>query len=123
MLAGLLRSLKLCGSTDAAPCWYNLLHLTHLTYLSVNDAADVGAMSELSHMPGLHTLDLADYSFQVDTVKNLLHLQSLFLTSGSDEVCNLESCTQLTRLEARIANSSFCHLVELYGCSICTFVT
>ena len=111
MLAGLLGKLSLCSSTDGAPNWENLVYLTRLSHLSVDSAADVGVMLQVNFMPNLQTLNLTNYSLQANTVTNFLHLQHLMLTCGFDEVFNLESCTQLIRLEVWTPAESFRQLI------------
>lgn len=57
------------------------------------------------------TLDLTDCCLETDTVTNFMHLQELVLTYGSDQVCKLKSCTQLTKLELLTPGRNFRQLV------------
>ena len=52
-------------------------------------------------MPALRMLSLKSYSLPAGVASGFIHLQELTLTHGMDAICNLTSCTQLTKLHMR----------------------
>ncbi len=73
-------------------------NLTRLTSLTLMDGTNLGSMSELPCLQCLDCVTLWGYSGLATKVENFAYLQSLFLSEGQDEICNLSSCSNLTDL-------------------------
>jgi len=95
-LAGVLKHWK----TDIAYV-QQLSCLTQLTHLSCTAQSELGSLEELQQLSLLQTLRLSRLSSVSSHVHNLKFVQSLELHGVEEEVCNIDSYTQLTHLFIR----------------------
>ncbi len=90
-LAGLLTGWE----TDTVQ---QLACLTQLTYLSCKFGPHCGSWQDLLQLPLLQSLEIREALTLKNVVTTFAQLQSLTLNGHHEEICNLESCTQLTEL-------------------------
>ena len=79
----------------------NIQHLsclTQLTHLSCTANSEFDSLEELQQLPLLHTLSLSRLSAVPRDIQDFKFVQSLRLHGFHQEVCNIESHTQLTHL-------------------------
>ena len=93
-LAGVLKHWR----ADIA-CVQQLSCLTQLTHLSCTADSEFGSLEELQQLPLLQTLSLSRLFIVSNHVHNFKFIQSLRLHGLDEEVCNIESHTQLTHLQ------------------------
>ncbi len=72
--------------------------LTQMTHLSCTANSEFGSLEELQQLPLLQTLSLSRLSAVPRDIQNFKFVQSLRLHGIDEEVCNIESHTQLTHL-------------------------
>ncbi len=80
-------------------CVQQLSCLTQLTHLSCTADSEFGSLEELQQLPLLQTLSLSRLFIVSNHVHNFKLIQSLRLHGLDEEVCNIESHTQLTHLQ------------------------
>ncbi len=99
--------------------------LTQLTHLSCTAESGLGSLEELQQLSLLQTLRLSRLSAVSSHVHNFKFVQSLRLYGIEEEVCNIESYTQLTQLQIQCKDTMkeillpFGHGVQLQSLSIC----
>ncbi len=76
--------------------------LTQMTHLSCTANSEFGFLEELQQLPLLQTLSLSRLSAVPRDIQNFKFVQSLRLHGIDEEVCNIESYTQLTHLRISI---------------------
>ncbi|DBB07102.1 TPA: hypothetical protein ACH3X1_011681 [Trebouxia sp. C0004] len=76
--------------------------LTQLTHLSCAGKSELGSVEELQQLSLLQTLTLPRLSAVPEDVHNFKFVQSLSLHGIGEQVCNIESYTQLTHLRISI---------------------
>ena len=94
-LAGLLTGWQ----TDTVQ---QLACLTQLTYLSCKVGPDRGSWQGLLQLSLLQSLELREVVTLTTMVTTFVQLQRLVLFGHYEEICNLESCTQLTGLHIHL---------------------
>ena len=94
-LAGLLTGWQ----TDTVQ---QLACLTQLTHLSCKVGTNCGSWQDLLQLSLLQSLELREVVTLTTMVTTFVQLQSLTLDGHHEEICNLESCTQLTGLHIHV---------------------